>query len=102
MTVHFDDKGKIFTNIVSKDAVPAIIQTLTHRIRGFIYIRQGDRIKDELSRSEQFIAVTNATIFDAEGEELFRSGFLVVNRDHVVWMIPDEEISSEIGSGGAQ
>ncbi len=102
MTIHFDDKGKIFTEIISKVAVLATIQTLTHLLHGFVYVRPGERIKDELAREQQFIAVTNATVFDAQGSALYRSKFLMINRDHIVWLIPDDEISSEPDAGGAE
>jgi hypothetical protein len=46
MTTEYDEKGKFYTNVVSKVAVPSIIQTTTHLIRGFVHVRQGDRYKD--------------------------------------------------------
>jgi hypothetical protein len=92
MTIQYDDKGKIFTNIISKNPVPATIQTLTHLIHGLIYVRQGERIKDELARPDQFIAVTHATVFGARGEELYQTGFMIINFNHIVWLIPDDEV----------
>ena len=92
MTIHFDDKGKIFTNIVSKDAVAATLHTDTHQIHGLVYVRQGDRLKDELDRAGQFLAVTDAEVSTVNGEVLFQTHFLLINRDHVIWIIPDEEV----------
>ncbi|RPI29521.1 MAG: hypothetical protein EHM70_15610 [Chloroflexota bacterium] len=92
MTIQYDEKGKIFTNVISKEAVDVVIQTLTHRLHGKVYIRQGDRLIDELDKTSNFIAVTDATVFNAHGEVLYSSGFLAVNRDHIVWMIPVDEI----------
>ena len=34
MTIEYDEKGKIFTDIVSKVAIQATIQTTTHMMRG--------------------------------------------------------------------
>jgi hypothetical protein len=102
MTVTFDEKGKVFTRVISKEAVPVIVQTLTHRLQGNFYVRQGERIKDELALSEQFVAVTDAVVFQANGEELYRTAFMAVNRDHIVWLIPAAEISPEPESGGSQ
>ena len=48
MTIEYDTKGKIFTNIISKETTPAAIQTTTHRIEGEVHIRQSARFKDEL------------------------------------------------------
>ena len=90
MTLHYDDKGKFYTEYVSKTAVNAIIQTLMQRIIGRIYIRAGDRVSDELNQSEQFLAVTEATVYGLEGDILYRCDFIAINREHVVWLIPEE------------
>ena len=102
MTVPYEDKGKIFTHIISKDAVPATIQTLTNRLHGSVHVRQGERIKDELSRPDGYIAVTDAMVYGGDGEVLYRTGFLVLNRDHIVWLIPDEDLEDEGLSGAAE
>ena len=34
---YYDEKGKVFTDIVSKVAVQATIQTTTHRMRGLLH-----------------------------------------------------------------
>jgi len=93
MTIEFDDNGKFFTNIVSKTPVPALIQTVTHRIHGNIHISQDRRIKDELDLPEKFIAVTNAVIYASDGQVLYQAGFLAVQRDEIVWVLPDSEIT---------
>jgi len=94
----FDEKGKIFTNIVPKTPVPAIIQTKTHRISGEVYMKPDERLKDELNRSEQFLAVTNATIFDDHGQIVYSSKFLTLNKDQIVWLIPDTDLIKASGT----
>ena len=94
MSLHYDDKGKFYTEYVSKNGVNAIIQTLTHRINGKIFIRVGERVTDELNRSEKFIAVTDATIFDGEGDLSYKCDFITVNRDHIIWIMPEEATQS--------
>lgn len=91
MQTYRDEKGKIFTPRVTKHPVPAIIQTLTHRIRGQIYLRPGTRLLDEVNQSADFIAVTQAEVLDARGQVIHRSNFLSVNRQHIVWLLPVEE-----------
>lgn len=91
MSMNYDNKGKFFTNVITKEAVPAVIQTLTHRVEGYIHIRPGERIKDELDRVETFLAVTEARVFDARGSVIHTSDFISINRSHVVWVIPAEE-----------
>jgi hypothetical protein len=90
MTIRVDAKGKIFTDIVRKDEVPVLIQTLTSLIQGHIYLRPEARIKDEMNAGEQFIAVTDAEITQPNGT-VIKSSFLTLNKAHVVWLRPDEE-----------
>jgi hypothetical protein len=96
MTIHFDEKGKFFTNIISKEAVSTVIQTLTHRVRGKVYVRPEERLKDEVNQSEQFLAVTDAVIYDSSNTEVLKVRFLAINRDHIVWLAPEDELSENL------
>ena len=103
MNAQFDEKGKIFTNIITKKPVPVTIQTTTHRIHGELYVRPGERLKDELNCSEQFLAVTNASVFNAEGNEILQCDFLTLSLGQIVWLIPDAEpdrLSENPGGAG--
>ncbi|MBI9048471.1 MAG: hypothetical protein JEZ00_03565 [Anaerolineaceae bacterium] len=91
MFTSFEDKGKIFTNIVTKEPVEVIIQTNIHHIHGFVHVRPDDRIKDEINLNERFLAVTDATVSSNTGEELFKVDFLAVNREQIIWIYPKEE-----------
>ncbi|OGO34561.1 MAG: hypothetical protein A2W35_06065 [Chloroflexi bacterium RBG_16_57_11] len=102
MSIHYDDKGKFFTDIILKEAVPVLIQTLTNRIHGNIYVRPGERIKDQINQEDMFLAVTDAIIYDLSGEELYHCDFLLVNRAHLIWLMPeDQEQNQEPGDEGA-
>ncbi len=92
MTQRIDEKGKYFTDVISKEMVPVILQSTVNRIHGFLYVRTGERLKDELNRLEQFLAVTNAEVFSLDGELLYRSSFITLNRDQIVWIIPAKEL----------
>jgi hypothetical protein len=94
MVTHYDEKGKIFTQVVSKHPVQVIIRTMQNTIQGTIYIRPDSRVKDDLNNSDRFLAVTNAVIYGDQKEELYRTGFLVVNTSHIIWVIPEEEIAA--------
>lgn len=87
----YDDKGKIFTQVITKKPVDVIIQTTSHQITGKLHIRPEDRIKDELNSNEQFLAVTDATILDDKGNPLHQCSFLSINRSHIIWLIPIED-----------
>lgn len=101
MEVRFDEKGKYFTDIVSKDALRVVVQTSTHRIEGLLFVRSGSRLKDELNQPEQFVAMSEARLFSPGGEYLYGCRFLALNRDQIVWVIPAEEIEAgQNGEGG--
>lgn len=95
MTFEYDEKGKIFTDIVSKVSIPATIQTTTHLIRGQLHVRRDQRIKDELDIDENFLAVTDVTVLAPDGQTLFQAPFLAVRRSHIVWVIPEQNQNTE-------
>ena len=86
MTVAYDDKGKVFSNIISKDALSVRIQTVTNMITGEIYVDHDKRVKDELEFAGQFIAVTTAKVFNGDGSLAYTAEFVTVNRNHIVWL----------------
>ena len=96
MTIEFDDKGKIFTDVVSKVATPAIVQTTGHLIRGNVHVRQDERLKDELDRDELFLAITDASVLGADGQTLHQTRFMAVRRAQIVWVMPVQD-SDEVG-----
>ena len=96
MVTQFDEKGKIFTSIVSKQPVKVTIQTLTNQVHGEIHVRRDGRLKDELDSGAKFVAVTNANIFDADGSTLLtRSRFVTINSDQIIWVFPDTELITD-------
>jgi hypothetical protein len=91
MTIEFDEKGKIFTDVVSKVAIPAVVQTTQHLIHGNIHVRRDERFKDELDRDELFLAITDASVIAADGQTLHQTRFLAVRRAQIVWVMPARE-----------
>ena len=88
----FEEKGKIFTDVITKEPVKVILQTTNHLIKGELHIRINQRLKDELDNSNPFLAITNATISDLNGQVLYQTNFMAVNRTHIIWLIPEKEI----------
>ncbi|WKZ35692.1 MAG: hypothetical protein QY332_18945 [Anaerolineales bacterium] len=99
MTIEYDEKGKFYTNVVSKVAVHSILQTTTHLIKGLVHVRQGERFKDELEHVEHYVAVTNASVYDADGKVIFSGPFLAVQSGQIVWIMPVDE-DGDRGEGG--
>ena len=91
MSMEYDEKGKFFTNVVTKIPVRATIQTTMQLIRGNVHVRKGERLKDELDRDETFLAVTDASVLDLNGKALFETSFLAVQRAQIIWVRPDQE-----------
>jgi hypothetical protein len=92
MTIEFDDKGKFFTDIITKTPIPVVIQTITHRIHGNIHVSQDRRLKDELDLPDKFIAITNAVIFLTDNQVMYQANFLAIQRDEIIWVLPEKEI----------
>jgi len=82
---------KRFTHVVAKEPVVALIQLPTQQIRGTIYIRRGKRVSDALREEEGFLAVTDAVVYDATGQEVVRAPFLAVHKAHILWVLPEEQ-----------
>ncbi|HHY87465.1 MAG TPA: hypothetical protein GYA06_00905 [Chloroflexi bacterium] len=90
----FEEKGKIFTQVIQKKPVPVVLQTPTHRIEGLLHVRPDQRTKDELDASEQFIAITDAVVMDAEGKVVIKAPFLAVQTAQIIWLAPQAEPDS--------
>jgi len=86
----YDEKGKIFTDIVSKVSIQATVQTTTHLIRGQLHVRRDQRIKDELDLNENFLAMTDVSVIGPDGQTLFDAPFLAVRRSHIIWVLPEQ------------
>jgi hypothetical protein len=91
MVIEFDEKGKYFTEVITKNVVLSHIQTQTYHIRGYIHVRKDERLSDEVNAENSFIPVTNAEVYSSEGEILYTCNFMVVNRAHIVWLMPIEK-----------
>ena len=72
MSIEYDEKGKIFTDVVSKIAVNATIQTTTHLMRAQIHVRRDQRVIDELDLNENFLALTDEVFWIPMGKHFFR------------------------------
>ncbi len=88
MTIEYDEKGKFYTDVITKVPVSCLIQTTTHMLRGFVHVRQGERFKNELERQENFLAVTSVSVLGAGDEILFTAPFMAVKRSQIVWVMP--------------
>jgi len=91
MSIEYDEKGKFYTDVVAKVAVPAIIQTTNHLIRGLVHVRKGERFKDEMEGQGYFTAVTNAVVYDGDEKVVFSGPFLAVQKTQIIWIMPVDD-----------
>ena len=97
MTFEYDEKGKFFTDIISKNPVDVLVQTTEGLIHATVHIRKDERLKDELDRDEIFLALTDASVYNLAGEVVQENNFIAVHKRQIVWVIPKEN-DREIGS----
>jgi hypothetical protein len=94
MVTHFDEKGKIYTDIVQKQAVWVTIQLPHSRVHGAVFLRNNERIKEGLDEAGTFIALTQAEIYTSDGASVEqKTNLLVINKSQIIWVLPDAEIA---------
>jgi hypothetical protein len=66
------------------------IFTATYRIKGYIDLLPGARVTDFMTGAKEFIAVTNAEVWEIEvgGRQLMAVPFLDVCKDHIQVIAP--------------
>jgi Family of unknown function (DUF6812) len=84
--------GTAFSDKIEKVAKRVVLQTLSDVILGDFHYRPRLRLIDELISGDQYLAITNAIVYDKAGKVRFKAKFLSVNRDHIVLIIPWDEM----------
>jgi len=60
----------------------------TYRIKGHVELTLGARVTDYLVESKEFIAVTDAEVWEIAGRHVMNTPFLNVSRNHIEVVIP--------------
>ncbi len=92
METQFEEKGKIFTPKITKDQNEVFVQTTTQMIKGELHVQIDLRLLDEINESNHFLALTNAEILDVDEKVLYKTNFLAINIDQIIWILPTNEI----------
>ena len=73
-----------------EDRTKVTIFTSTYRVRGCIELVQGARITDFIAEERDFIAVTNAEVWELQpgGRQVAAAPFLNISRDHIELILP--------------
>ena len=64
------------------------ILTGTYRIKGHVELTLGARVTDYLVESKEFIAVTDAEVWQIAGRHVMSTPFLNVSRNHIEVVVP--------------
>ena len=95
MYTQFEEKGKIYTQKISKDQREVIIQTTKQKISGNIYVQVDQRLIDDLNSSDNFLAVTDVKIFNENENVIYKSNFLAIDVHQIVWILPVDEVAEK-------
>jgi hypothetical protein len=64
------------------------ILTANYRIKGYIDLLPGSRVTDYIVDAKEFIAVTDAEVWEVVGRQVFTAPFINVNREHIQVLAP--------------
>ena len=67
------------------------------RITGSIDLLPGVRISDYLLECRDFMAITDAEVWNLEGRKILASSFLDVNREHIDLIMPEDSVTQGFG-----
>jgi hypothetical protein len=95
MAAQIEGKEEVSFEYVSKKPTPVMIQTSNQRLHGNIHVGLGKRLKDELDGGLQFLPVTNVVLYGEDGQIVYRTHFLLINREQLVWILPDEDLITD-------
>lgn len=64
------------------------ILTGTYRIKGCINLLPGARMTDFMAQAKEFIAITDAEVWEIIGRQVFSAPFINVNRGQIQIIVP--------------
>ncbi|OHC70664.1 MAG: hypothetical protein A2045_12605 [Rhodocyclales bacterium GWA2_65_20] len=70
------------------DKTKVLILTGSYRIKGNIDLLPGARVTDFLDAAKDFIAVTDAEVYQSEGSHILAAPFIDVSRRHIQIVTP--------------
>ncbi|MFA6444039.1 MAG: hypothetical protein WCV99_17020, partial [Sterolibacterium sp.] len=78
-------------NAETKTRIIIVMKNL--RVTGSIDLLPGVRISDYLMECRDFIAITDAEVWNLDGRKLLASTFLDVNREHIDLIMPEDTLT---------
>ena len=92
MSYRVNEKGKYFTDHITKRSLPITACVRDWIIQGTIHLMGENRLKDELNDGETFIAITDVQISGRAGETtVYETPVLIVKTDQIAWIFPRDD-----------
>lgn len=66
------------------------ILTRSFRIKGCVEVTPGARVTDYMIESKDFIAVTDAEVWELDGRQVLAGAFINVSRSHIQIVAPED------------
>ncbi|MEA3369419.1 MAG: hypothetical protein U9Q24_03625 [Candidatus Ratteibacteria bacterium] len=79
-------------HVIPKDRMAVRIYTENFIIEGIAYLPKGGRLSDYINVDRRFIPITEAVVRSlADGKEIQKMEILMLNRNFVIVILPQEE-----------
>ncbi len=76
--------------MVDESKTRVTILTRSFRIKGCVDITAGARVTDYMIESRDFIAVTEAEVWELDGRQVLAGAFINVSRSHIQIIAPED------------
>lgn len=83
--------------ILDTNKTRVIILTGHYRIVGQISVLPESRVTDFICDSKDFIAVTDAEIWDLGQRKVASTNFMNINREHIEIIMPEDSVTQGVG-----
>lgn len=79
---------------IKKERKAIIAYTSTYTIKGEMFTPPGSRLSDFIGGlgQKKFLPISNATVTDVNGKKVCDAGFMELNKDEIVFLIPQCEL----------
>jgi hypothetical protein len=81
----------------SETKTKVVILMGNYRVIGSIDLLPGARVTDFLMECREFMAITDAEVWDLNSRKLFASSFMNVNRDRIELIMPEDTVTKGVG-----
>ncbi len=71
---------------------PVVVWTTLHRIEGELPLPPTARISDRLNQGRDFLPITNARVYTLDGQFLYDTPVVLLNRQQMVMMLERDAV----------